>query len=303
MIRSTTYKGVFAIEIVGGNATAVFLPGEGGKLASFKSEGTEYLVQNPSPDYLHLGENSDYVKTECAGFDDTFPTIDPCVGINGKRYPDHGEVCRESLSYEIRGETLIMRLASEKFGYKYEKRVTARPDGVFEIAYEAENLNDVPLPCIFAAHCLVNAENGGEILVPFNINDKTELFFDVTETFPAGASERLLVKEMLRFPDNAEEKRCFKLYFPALKDSYALGFRPKGKDALMIKADGLPFAGIWVNDGYLNGMRCVGLEPCSARYDSPETAAKKGESVYLASHKKMRFKIYLYTNDSDRKDI
>lgn len=87
MVRLSTYKGVFAVEICFGSVSAKFLPGEGGKLASLTADGYEYLLQNPSPAFLHLGEAGDYVACECAGFDDMFPTIDPCAGAGGKPIP------------------------------------------------------------------------------------------------------------------------------------------------------------------------------------------------------------------------
>ena len=317
MVRLSTYKGVFAVEICFENVSAKFLPSEGGKLASFKAGGYEYLLQNPSRGFLRLGEKGDYVACECAGFDDMFPTIDPCAGTGGKTYPDHGEICRMSLSYEILGEKFAMRFVSEKFGYRIEKTIGKGDGDVLEISYEIENTGCEPLPCLYAAHCLVNAENGGKIIVPFracdeikvcdeintgnetklrgeiNAGDETELFFDTTATFPKGETKRPLREEMLNFPARRGEKRCYKLYFPAKYGDYAVGFKPKDKPAFMINVEGLPFAGIWVNDDYFNGARCIGLEPCSARYDSPENAIKRGDRAVLLPHEKLKFKLGL----------
>lgn len=307
MVRLSIYKGVFAVEICFGNVSAKFLPSEGGKLASFKAGGYEYLLQNPSRGFLRLGEEGDYVACECAGFDDMFPTIDPCAGTGGKIYPDHGEVCRMPLSYEIIDEItsekiskkLAMRFVSEKFGYRFEKIVGKSDGDVLEISYEIENTGCEPLPCLYAAHCLVNAENSGKIIVPFrardeiSAGDETELFFDTTATFPKGETKRPLREEMLKFPARRGEKRCYKLYFPAKCGGYAVGFRPEGKPALMIDVEGLPYAGIWVNDDYFNGARCVGIEPCSARYDSPENAIERGDRAALLPREKLRFKLGL----------
>ena len=293
MVCLSTYKGVFAVEICFGNVSAKFLPSEGGKLASFKAGGYEYLFQNPSRGFLRLGEEGDYVACECAGFDDMFPTIDPCAGTGGKTYPDHGEICRMSLSHEILGEKLAMRFVSEKFGYRFEKTIGKGNGDVLEISYEIENTGCEPLPCLYAAHCLVNAENGGKIIVPFRAGDETELFFDTTATFPKGETKRPLREEMLNFPARRGEKRCYKLYFPAKYGDYAVGFKPEGKPAFMINVEGLPFAGIWVNDDYFNGARCVGLEPCSARYDSPENAIKRGDRAVLLPREKLKFKLGL----------
>lgn len=317
MVRLSTYKGVFAVEICFGNISAKFLPSEGGKLASFKADGYEYLLQNPSSAFLRLGKAGDFVACECAGFDDMFPTIDSCAGTGGKAYPDHGEVCRMPWAYEIigektvetdggtTGENIAMKFVSEKFGYRIEKTIGKGDGDALEISYEIENTGREPLSCLYAAHCLVNAENGGEIIVPFRANnetdtgdeanagDETELFFDTTATFPKGETKRSLREEMLNFPARRGEKRCYKLYFPAKCGGYAVGFRPESKPAFMIDVEGLPYAGIWVNDDYFNGARCVGLEPCSARYDSPENAKKRGEKAVLLPREKLKFKLGL----------
>ena len=102
IITKSNYKNVFALKLETEYYTALVLPNEGGKIASFfdKRKGKEYLLQNPSKRYLHVGLTDEFEKGECSGFDDMFPTIDP-VTVGGKEYPDHGEVCRVPFSYEI----------------------------------------------------------------------------------------------------------------------------------------------------------------------------------------------------------
>ena len=119
-IVESKYKNVFALQVETDSYTALVLPSEGGKLASFidKKTGKEYLLQNPSKEYLHIGKSDNFEQGECSGFDDMFPTIDP-VCVNGKEYPDHGEVCRVSFSYSIEGEKLVLRYELKRTAQYY----------------------------------------------------------------------------------------------------------------------------------------------------------------------------------------
>ena len=78
-IIPAAYKARPALRITTKTLTALILPEDGGKLASVKSnrDGFEFLCQNPAPTYARLAYDGSYVESECASWDDMFPTIDP----------------------------------------------------------------------------------------------------------------------------------------------------------------------------------------------------------------------------------
>ena len=112
MIKQAQYKDRPAICLETGKASVLFLAEDGGKMASFRYGGREYLAQAPGGSYLRLGPRSDYVSCECSGFDDMFPTIDPCR-LDGHTYPDHGEVCRIPHAVSREGDAVRFSCAAD----------------------------------------------------------------------------------------------------------------------------------------------------------------------------------------------
>src|SRR5688572_3901321 len=92
------YKNKESIVIESEALRAEFLADPGAKLVSLinKQAGYEYLVQREDKIYRDQPFGGDYIKGECSGYDDMFPTIDKCDYENepwkGVEMVDHGEV-------------------------------------------------------------------------------------------------------------------------------------------------------------------------------------------------------------------
>ena len=289
-ISLTKFKDVLALELKSQAFTAIVLPSEGGKIASFKDgEGEEFLVQNLSDKYGHVGLGDSYVDGECSGFDDMFPTIDEVeiIGADGERllYPDHGEVCRMPFEYQISGDTLVMNYASS-MGYSYKKTL-AEKDGKLSITCEIANFSGKDLDALWAAHCLIRAEDGGEVLLPFLLGEAVDVQFDTSNRYAAG--ERLSLSREMLVSNFALAPCCNKLYFPNKTPKGYIGYRyPSGKVFNMeFDENTLPSIGVWQNYGVVKGYYCVGLEPCTVGYDTVVNAKKYGQSSPVRSGEKL----------------
>ena len=125
VIRKTNYKDRPAISVETEKAVALFLPEDGGKLASvrIKADDWEFLAQMPDQSYRVLAYDGSYVDAECSACDEMFPTIDPCSpSAFFAEYPDHGEVCRMSHNVTISENAVTFAVTSEKLGYTYQNR-------------------------------------------------------------------------------------------------------------------------------------------------------------------------------------
>jgi hypothetical protein len=98
--------------------------------------------------------------------------------VDGKVYPDHGEVCRVSFSYKIEQERLVLQFVSLRLGYSYQKVFSEANNGGVRIEYEIVNQLETPLNALWAAHCLVRAEQGGKIIVPFQEGDDIDCVYN-----------------------------------------------------------------------------------------------------------------------------
>lgn len=294
-ISQSQYKNIFAIRLETEKYVALVLPSEGGKIVSFqdKKRGKEYLLQNSSTEYLHVGLTDDFEKGECSGFDDMFPTIDP-VQIDGKYYPDHGEVCRVPFSYEIKDDKLILSYKSLAIGYLYQKVLEEGEHGELCIAYQITNVSDFPLSSLWAGHCLIQIEQGGNIVVPFNEGDIIDCVYDSQRRLDTW--ERLQLKKEYITTLWTEKKRAIKWYFPEKCQYGFMGYQYPQGDVFMMEFDKnkLPYIGIWIDYGMVNGNVCVGLEPCTLGYDTVINAAQHHQTDVIEPKGIKTFKIKLY---------
>lgn len=297
-IYESNYKGVPSVRIETESFIATYLPTEGGKLASFISEGKEYLVQGPSDKFLHLDYDGEFTEGECAGFDDMFPTVDLVTIKDGTRageyYNDHGEVARLSFSHEITGNALKMKTVSKRLNYSYEKTVTVDNEGKLSIEYLITNLSDDEFNCLWAGHLLVAMPEGGKIFTPFNDGDEVDLVSDIKGKLGSrGERLNLNSKKMLEF-EKDPENHCYKLYFPQKLEGSSVGFEVGGgKTLLMDFSKELPYLGLWINDGSFFTRRSVGLEPCTAGYDTVYNAEARGQKSVIPAKGQLKFTVKL----------
>lgn len=300
IVKECKYKGVSAFELRTDNLTAIVIPSQGGKISSIKDneKGKEYLLQNPSKEFLRTGLTDNFVDGECCGFDDMFPTIDPVTVVRNDGivcdYLDHGEVCRVPFSCAVTKKTITLRYFSDILGYEYEKIFSENDDGGLEINYCITNRLTVDLDVLWAGHCIVKQEKGGKVILPFSNGDLVDVMFDKSGELKDG--DRIVYKEEYLFSEWDEKNPyCKKFYFPEkVSDGYIHYRYPDGRIFCMeFDKEQLPYVGIWQNNGGLNDAYCVGLEPCSVGYDTVKNAEKYGQKRLIKAGESMKFFIKL----------
>lgn len=280
MIKRTFYKDRPAIQVANDEFSALFLPFDGAKLVSFKdNEGYEFLAQADNKEYRRLFLDTDYEKSECSGFDDMFPTIDPCE-INGQKYLDHGEVCRRGHSVAIEKETAIFSCDLPDLNVCYEKTVYCLDDALF-IKYTIQNNNDFEFPYIWAAHAMFKGEEGAYAFSNFH-PDTEKIFLSGN---PDKSSPHIL-------PPRESGIKHYKYYYNEENSPLICGMvYPKcgRKITMKFNNDIVKYLGFWVNPGDLNGMYNLAVEPCTAPFDSPVKAEKVNAASYIKAKGKIEF--------------
>ncbi len=293
------YKNVPAVAIETEKYAVTVLPGEGGKIASFRtvSDGWEYLWQAPGERYLHVGRYDSYVDGECSAADDMFPTIDPTIADSGSRagleYPDHGEVCRMAFSCSVQDGTLKLEAVSPSLGYRYVKVFSESDDGKINILYKIENLSDDPFSALWALHCMVRTGAGGRVITPFEDRSPAVIMFDGASEFGTEEDVVAVSREMLTSREGNDGANSFKFYYKSESPEGFLGYEyPDGRRFLMnYKPGEIPYTGIWMNNGGFKNSYCVGLEPCIIAYDTVYNAADRGQSFIISGHSSVSFGI------------
>ena len=288
IIQETLYKDVPAFALTTATMRAVAVPVQGGKIVSLQSRKSskEYLLQNPSKQFLRMGISDDFEARECAGFDDMFPTIDPVRVCTNDGvwldYPDHGEVCRLPFAPHTGRVSLTFRTQSSALGYTYEKTFTEDADGGLRITYRIQNVAPRDLDALWAAHFLLNIEKGGKLLLPFEEGEPTDVVADRSGKIAVGTRVPLC-QALLPGEWQTDNPTSRKLYFPRRVPEGFVGYRAPDGEELLLEFDQiqLPYLGLWINLGDLHGDYCVGLEPASVGYDTVKNAEAYGQKDVL----------------------
>ncbi len=292
-----TYKGRPAVRVTTGTLSALFLPEDGGKLASICApDGFEFLCQNPAEDYARLTYDGDYVASECASWDDMFPTVDPYTPeageyagrYAGRTYPDHCEVCRLPMDTTVTEGALLLSCASRIFPLVYAKAVTIDTDGALCLSYTIENNGQEDFPYIWAAHCMLRGTDDLVISTPYADDTPVAYMFG-----PAGREDFPRDRLMGYAPGVGA---AYKYYYTAPTAGGFVGgtYTASGHAFEMDFRDSaaaIPYIGVWINNGEFRDYYNIALECASAPYDSPGRAMEKGVCSVLPAGETLRFTV------------
>lgn len=291
-IYSAAYKDRPAVVVESRGLKGTFLPEDGGKLTSLVTpSGRELLVQNPNPTYAVLTPTGSYADAECSGFDDMFPTIDPYTPTQGRyagvTYPDHGEACRYPMEMERKTGSILLRGKSRLFAVTYEKEISPENDGSISVCYTFTNHSAEPFLYLWAAHCLLAGTPNGVVTSSFDQDAPAHMMFG-----PPNA-EQYSRTQLGEAPSDTPAYKYYYLepaaegfcgyQYPSFREEFRLSYDPQK----------LPYLGVWLNNGGFKGLYCVALEPCTAPFDRPDTAAQKGCASVLPPNGSFSFVLKL----------
>jgi hypothetical protein len=293
-IFESTYKDQKAVTLENHAIKAQFLPELGGKMASFfdKVTGREFLVQAPGMTYRVLEYDGSYVDAECSGFDDMFPTIDPCYYERdpwaGIKVPDHGEVCGLRWQYEIREDELLLSTYGVRFPYRLEKRVRFLHEQALHMDYLLTNLSDFAMDFIWAAHPMINAEADAELLLPFPEDSTITCVFSTDSGFgrygepmkwPLAIRQDTKQQALNRMQPRNTQGNNYKFYFNSKIPAGWFKYRYNSDQTvltLLFPEVRVPYFSIWVNEGSFHGHYSIAPEPCTGAFDRIDRAAAHG---------------------------
>ena len=300
IITDLKFKDRAAVAIQSDTLKATFLPDDGAKMVSLirLCDGKELLAVKSGSAYKVLSYDGDYVSSECSGFDDMFPTVDPYTpptgAYEGVTYPDHGETCRIPYQVTVEDECAVFRAQSRLFPIRYEKQVSVKGEALV-LSYDIENFGDAPFDFLWAGHIMLQGEDGMEILTPFDADAHTEIMFA-----PKGVDTSTLPKDHL-MGYAPSMGAAYKFYYTEPMKEGKFGVRYADGASLVFEVDEkkLPYLGLWLNNGEYQDHYTFTPEPCSVPFDAPDRAAKRGLTSVIAPHSRFSFELKIMIKESN----
>lgn len=301
----TKYKGQRSLAIENEFIRAEFLPNIGSKLCSLKDKvtGQEFMTQREGDKYLLQPYDGNYLKGECSGFDDMFPSIDECYyeryPWKGTRIPDHGEVWTLKWDYKLNKDSIYMGVHGVRFPYRLEKKITFVSEKTLRIDYKAVNPTNFDMEFLWAGHIMINAVEGCRVLLPKDMK-RAVCTFSVSGligeygdefTWPEVRKENgeIYRADIFRSRDaNDFQKFYFK---DKLKKGWCALKYPNSETvfAVSFPVETVPYLSIIQGEGGAFGLYNVFFEPCTAPYDRIDVAKLHGKNSVLKARSEYRW--------------
>jgi len=279
-MKRMIYKGAEAYAVENDRIRAVFTV-RGSKMVSLfdKKIGREYLLQ-AGEKLEQGGYGDDYNAYKQCGFDEMFPTIDECFydrfPWEGARLPDHGEVWGLDWSCGVKSGALRMEVHGVRLPYKLTKTARLAGESRLRISYRADNLSPFDMDFVWAAHAMFVLEQGSALIVPDRPKNciLTYSHFGILGKY----GEYVAVRDALA---NDADVFMDKYYFDGAVKPGRCGVRHADGSGCTISfpTKTVPYLGLLPSRGLHIG-HCAIVEPCTAAFDRPDAARRRGmESV------------------------
>lgn len=277
-LNKTSWYGFQAWQLENQNVRLIVVPEVGGKLVSLfdKSAGYEWLV---SPEQSHpftkLDEGMDYNSNQSGGWNEMFPTIVACPypapgEWQGIHLPDHGEVW--TLAWTDTGTTgdhIQVAVEGKVLPYHLARTVSLAGPRQILFEYKLQNRGGEPLYYLWAAHPHLACQPGAEIVLPPHITEVINVLplewgeeWGPPGTWNAWPGQQNVV-------GSPDWRRGRKFYIPPEAPiDWAVVRQPTGCWLrLEWDAAALAYCGVWIDEGCLNKVPDVAVEPTTGYYD------------------------------------
>lgn len=252
-------------------------PWLGGKIISFYHKGINFeLAAQPQNNLLSHPPPTNDFGPYAFGMDDAFPNVDE-EWVCGQFYPSHGEIWSANMEVVTSPakDRLQLRWTSSAFHYEYEKNLSLCHDTI-TLSWVITNRGSMPLPALWTWHGLLRYETD----MRFSFPPESRAIVNTlshSRLGPEGTRHSLVDKQELYTvpPPGSRDMRKFFLDGPVQEGTCEV-FYPSQEMIVSLNWDAakLPYLGVWITAGGLDGAYNCALEPSDGFYDSVTKAAE-----------------------------
>jgi galactose mutarotase-like enzyme len=213
-----------------------------------------------------LPYGSTFTDTNHFGWDEMFPTVDPCPfptePFLGSSVPDHGELWQlEWDVVEASPSALSQRATSKRFSYTFNRRLRIT-DATLRCDYECVVFSDVPVPMLWALHPQFDMHVGSRVTLDCDVES-------VLDTSDAASVHEVSWLGNLEVERDVLEGADRMIYVQHDQDAYGASIIDLSGSFLKMSWDNqfAPYFGIWLDRGRYTQESVVALEPTNGFFD------------------------------------
>lgn len=263
------------IHLTSDRLSIAFEPEQGGKWRSLldRRTGREWLWSNPHLSVGSIRYGDSYIeKLDTGGWDEIFPSVDPCGAI-----PDHGDLVQLPWQVDtLEQERLLMSVEGRCYPSRFERDL--RLDGAtIRCDYHLRNLGDEAFSWLWCAHPLL----------PLSPDLTVEADCEFEVLYGSGAAEGLEGQSLLWNELPSSDQRWAAKLFSKCGAVETVTMRRSDGSGLRMKwnPQEIPYLGLWVNNGGWSGCGSepyfnLGVEPATLPVDN--LSETKNPSVLAA---------------------
>jgi galactose mutarotase-like enzyme len=301
LIQVGSYKDVECIILENDVLRVTMLPHYGSKLASlvYKPLDMDVIWQPEREEFRKTGYGASFLEGDFSGFDEMFPTISSCYyerePWDGVFLPDHGEVWGLPWDYNQEQESVHLIVHGVVLPYRLEKWIRLK-DYTVSIRYKATNLSPFEMDYIWSAHALFVANPSMEFVVPEGMDTIVnsvpgprmggygEQFSFPKDTLPQTELGKGEVFDFSRVPPyNGKGYQKYFFKGPVSQGWWLLyDHEKKVNIGMSYPKEQVPYLGMWLNEGGLEGQYNIAPEPATGGMDRIDFAKMWGVNSVLA---------------------
>ena len=298
-IQTCQFHDISAIQMENDRLKVIIIPESGGKLQSIfdKHLNREFLYQSTDVKFKRGVYGGSFLDGDLSGFDDMFPSINACLYPDqpwqGVMVPDHGEVWSLPWEFEIEQEALVLRVHGVKFPYMLEKRISFQSSSEVRADYALWNFSPYSLKYIWAAHPLLNIEDGSRLIIPTNgkiinaLSGSSRLgAYGAIHDWPLAGSSNGEASDMrVITPNLGKSEKYYVLGETGVGRSVLYHSLHKQYISFSYPPEKVKYLGVWVNEnGPFIAQNNVAIEPCTGLMDSIDIADRFNQLAKIEAY-------------------
>ncbi|MCK9410654.1 MAG: hypothetical protein M0Q53_00040 [Prolixibacteraceae bacterium] len=277
------------IEVHIGNWFVRCIPEDGARISVLRYEGQDLLTANPPSFSTPEKFYGEYETRPVYGYDDCFPTVDPCVfSDNPIGYRDHGELCWLEWQVQVKGNSLICSIDCPHPGASF-KRILEFSGNKLTWKFELINTSGSKLAFLHVMHALFPLDQIKSVQIPAFSGCVDDIHtLDLNMKYPQQVANHLL-----EIQSGSYEMLLLKEIGAGL---VALGFQDDFNLQISFDNELFPTLGIWWNNaGYpdeegLRRSECA-FEPIPGTCSNLSHSFDNGVCLMLEAGQSMNWEI------------